>query len=227
MTMDPVAAPTSGMVDIAIVGAGMLGTPLAIALADNGWSVTLIDQGILPAPPTDSLDQRCTALAASTISTLKNWGLWQAISPNASLIQKVHVSHKGNFGATRLHAHELGVDALGAVVENRQLLHDWQTLVASRPIKTLRPARLVAVSDSINAAGDAVKTMQLAMHANLNDSTSGQEAVQARLVIATDGVNSFVRHSAGIAIREVDYEQAAIIPSAWAQSDVCLVYRPK
>jgi len=183
-----------------MVGCGLLGAPLAHALHSLGFSVVTLDRESVVAPPTDPLDQRCTALSTSSVATLSQWRLWELVEPIATAIDSVHVSHKGYFGATRLRASEHGVAHLGYVVENRHFQQRLQQALKFTSVQQFAPVTVTNVqSDSATAivrfktAGGALTT------------------VQAKLIIAVDGVSSTVREAMGINATHVDYDQAALL----------------
>ena len=192
-------------VDIAIVGAGLVGTPLALTLSRQGWSVALIDAvspgvvspGAVNNTSVDAhhtaLAQRCTALSLGTRQWLDTNKLWQAISADACAIDQVHVSHKGYFGSTRLQARELNVDAVGYVVNNDTLSTTFRQQIAGTVVQHIVGSPVKAVTYTCDAAN-----IHYAGH-----------TLSARLLIAADGVSSLVRECAGISTRQVDYDQCA------------------
>lgn len=209
----PVADDTVEL-DIAIVGAGLVGVPLAAALAKQGWRIGLLDANEAPADPagngaadpdataklpadTDpNLNQRCTALSLGTQQWYADNALWDIVAAEASAINRVNVSHKGYFGATRLEAAELGVPAVGFVVNNSDFIRRQREHLNATPVSFFAGARVSAV----NYQADAV-TLR----------TSAGDTFRARLLIAADGVGSVVRESAGIGTTQVDYQQAAVL----------------
>lgn len=192
-------------VDIAIVGAGLVGVPLALTLARQGWSVALLDAGNAaatdrPAPATGLL-QRCTALSLGTRQWFESCDLWSEVAVDACAIEQVHVSHKGYFGSTRLNAKELNADAVGYVVNNETFNAILLSQLQSSTIRYIPDARVSKVSYT-------------------DDSVSvhyADKTLNARLLVAADGVSSVVRESAGIGTRQVDYEQAAILGTVQLQ----------
>lgn len=194
-------------VDIIIVGAGLVGTPLACALSKQGWSVALLDQGSsgkrLP-PSHGGLRQRCTALSQGTKQWFERNGLWQAVQPDACPIEHVFVSHKGYFGSTRLHAHELDVEAVGYVVNNDYL--------ASTLLATLeRSSNVLCLSDA--------KVISVKFEHDRICVEHGNSHLRGSLLIAADGVSSFIRESAGIGTEQVDYNQAAVLGTLLLDGD--------
>lgn len=192
--------------DIVIVGAGLVGTPLSLALSRRGFSVTLIDRGPLiggqNSGDENPLLQQCTALSRSSQLWFAANGLWASIADDASAITRVHVSQRGYFGATRMDAQELGLDALGFVVNNRRMLDSLRQQLPQSEVTHLADTEIhrVNVTDS-----DSVT-----VHCQCGDDHID---VNARLLIATDGVTSTVRESLGIAQQHTDYSQVGILGS--------------
>jgi len=229
--------------DIAIVGGGLVGTPLALALATGGRRVVLIERRAAgDGPATDplageSLDQRCTALSAGTTAWLDRHALWPALSDDACPIRTVHVSHRGRFGATRLEAAELGVDALGHVVENRAVLAALEARLAASDVRLVTGVAVASVepADRWATVRYAVPTSEAAAGGGRSadgpsgheqatgdapeDQSRGEGALRARLVIGVDGVDSRVRAALGIAVRRHDYAQSAVLGAIRLERD--------
>src|SRR5688500_8117926 len=94
--------------DVVIVGGGMVGASLALALSDTGLQVVLIE-GITPGTGAQpSFDDRTTALGNASRRIFESLGVWNAIAPEASAIRTIHVSDAGRFGFARLNATEQG-----------------------------------------------------------------------------------------------------------------------
>lgn len=186
--------------NLAIVGGGLVGASLALALQAGakarGWRILMIE----PFAPGDtyqpSYDARCSALSFGTRQIYERLGLWQAIARRAEAIREIHVSDKGRPGATRLAASEEGVAALGYVVENAWLGQClWQGL--DRDVVTWRcPAevtRLQAITGGYRLT--------------LNDDTQ----VECDLAVLADGGRSQLREQLGIGVRTRPYDQSALI----------------
>ncbi|MFK8080336.1 MAG: FAD-dependent oxidoreductase [Granulosicoccus sp.] len=194
-------------VDIAVVGAGLVGTPLAHILSRQGYSVALIDaENVMSVTDSSNntsrdtdicsaLRQRCTALSMGTRQWLEAEGLWEEVAVDACPIRQVHVSHKGYFGSTRLQADELDVDAVGYVVNNDTLNQAFRQQLAGSSVQHMTGARVSTVEYSADGV-----TVHYAEH-----------ALNARLLIAADGLSSVVRQCAGIDTRQVDYDQYAFL----------------
>ena len=187
-------------VDIVIVGGGMVGASLALALADTGFAVTMIE-GIAPGAGTQpSFDDRTTALGNASRRIFEGLGVWHDIAPQAAPIQTIHVSDAGRFGFARLKASEQGIDAFGYVVTNRVIgAALWAKLAAARGITVRAPAR----AENIEISPEGVRL-------TIVDARGAKEEIRARLSVAADGAHSSVRAAAGIDATVEDYAQIAI-----------------
>ena len=107
--------------DLIIVGGGMVGSSLAIALAGRGLRMALVEAHPPGADTQPSYDDRGIALAYGTQRIFEALDVWPQISTFAEPIAEIHVSDRGHFGATRLYASDEGVPALGQVVTAREL----------------------------------------------------------------------------------------------------------
>lgn len=185
-------------VDVAIVGGGLVGASLAVALAPTGLKVALIE-GVAPdAAAQPSFDDRTTALGNGTRRSFEALGLWSHIAPQAAPIRRIHVSDAGRFGFARLAAAEHGIEAFGYVVTNRVLGTALRGALAALAELELRmPAQCTAVS--------------LGEHAVTVHTEPVATPLQARLVVAADGAHSRVRAAAGIEADLEDYRQVAIV----------------
>jgi 2-octaprenyl-6-methoxyphenol hydroxylase len=185
-------------VDLAIVGGGLVGASLAIALRPTGLRVALVE-GVAPdASLQPSFDDRTTALGNGTRRTFEALGLWQAIAPHAAPIRAIHVSDAGRFGFARLEAGAEGIEAFGYVVTNRALGAVLRAALADLPALDLRmPARV----ERVEIGAERVE-LHLAGTA---------DPLRARLVVAADGAHSLVRQSAGLPAAVEDYGQVAIV----------------
>ncbi|MGH8485223.1 MAG: FAD-dependent monooxygenase, partial [Pseudomonas sp.] len=187
-------------VNLAIIGGGLVGASLALALQAGakarGWKILLIE----PFAPGDtfqpSYDARSSALSFGTRQIYERLGLWQAISRRAEPIRQIQVSDRGRFGATRLDALEEGVPALGYVVENAWLGQClWKGLDAD------------VVSWRCPAEVTAMQVLENGYRLSLNDDT----VVECDLAVLADGGRSGLREQLGIHDSQRPYNQSALI----------------
>ena len=186
--------------DIVIVGSGMIGTSLALALAPLDLNIAIIESVKAKTSKHPSFDDRSTALSRSTQRMLTAMDLWDQIIVASSPIKHIHVSDKGRFGFSHIDAKEQGVEALGYVVINRVLGEILNSsLLSKNNVSIFCPAQV----QSINLSKDTIITKATSE----NDTFS----LSSKLIVAADGANSSVREMMGIEVIKNDYAQRAVI----------------
>ncbi len=132
--------------DVAIVGGGMVGATLAVALAPLKLRVALIEAIPHNSAAQPSFDERTTALSNGSRGSWRPSGVWPALREHATPIRKIHVSDQGRFGFARIDAAEQGLAAMGYVVPNRALGRAlWPRLAASPGLNVFCPAEVSQV----------------------------------------------------------------------------------
>jgi len=188
-------------VDVAIIGGGMVGASLALALAQADVSTMLVEGASPVSKSQPSFDDRTTALGNASRRIFQALGVWERIAVEAAEIRTIHVSDAGRFGFARLSAQEEGIDALGYVVANRVIgAVLWEKLSAARELQLRVPAR----PREVEIAPDRVRF-------TIADESGIEERVSARLAVAADGAHSSIRSAAGIAADVENYRQVAIV----------------
>lgn len=107
------ATPATPSHRIAIIGGGMAGMALALALHRHGMNSVIYDARTRGASRNDP---RVLALSHGSQQTFAWLGVWPQIAHAATSIATIHISQQGGFGRTRITAQEQGVCALGQVV---------------------------------------------------------------------------------------------------------------
>lgn len=187
--------------DIVIAGGGLVGSSLAIVLEDSGWRIALVEAAAPRLDLEPRPDERNLALARASVNALESLGVWAHAAARATAIARVHVSRRGDFGAVRLDAAELGLPALGAVLPARELGNALlRRLETCSGIARFAPAQLVAVEGGADA-----------LRIELAGPDGASRRLTARLLVGADGTASFVRRDAGIGVGETDYRQTAIV----------------
>lgn len=185
--------------DLVIVGGGLVGASLALALAGSGLSIGLIEARALDASGHPAFDERAIALAQGSVRIFERLGLWQELAPQAAPIRYIHVSDRGHFGVTRLSATDQGVTALGQVALARDIGRVMaRGLKAQTNLQLFCPARLLDFRQEVDAVA-----------LNINHEGEHKE-IRCRLLVAADGKDSPVRTKLGIGLRHWDYGQSAI-----------------
>ncbi|HST29120.1 MAG TPA: 2-octaprenyl-6-methoxyphenyl hydroxylase [Rudaea sp.] len=187
-------------VDVLIVGGGLVGASLAIALDGSGLRVALVEVAPPKVDLQPSYDERNLALAHATVNALDAIGVWTHCGAKATPIRKIHVSRQGEFGVVRLDAADHGVDAFGATLPARELGNGLLArLDACRTLRRLTPAKLEALTLADDAATATLAT------------ADGMQSIRTRLLVGADGTQSFVRESLSIECDATNYEQTAFV----------------
>ena len=146
-------------------------------------------------------DVRGLALSVSSQRVLQVLGVWPGLEPRLAPIREVHVSALGHFGSTTLRAASLDLDALGHVCPADHLLAQLDAVME-------RTSGLeVSYQTHLHAVHDADQRRIRLELANAD----GLHGISARLLVAADGSQSFVRRHFGIEGRTRDYDQVAIV----------------
>ncbi len=198
--------------DVVIIGGGMVGASLAVALGHTALKVAVIEQYPLSAPNEDrptqyqpSYDARSTAISWGSRLIYQRLGLWSELAQHVTPIERIHVSDRGRFGATRLNADDYKVDALGYVVPN-----EWIGTTLTAAVKSLAntayicPAKVETISRNAKSTEITLSGQSLPDH--LKDTT-----LTADLVVIADGGRSETCQKLGINMKVESYGQHALI----------------
>ena len=198
MTAD---APTQQF-DILVVGGGMIGSALALGLSRQGWQVGLIEGApaaslMAPAEPASSVDDfepRVSAISLASQRLLEELGAWPKVQVSRHCGYREMTVWDGD-GTGRIHfdAAELHARSLGTIVENRNIVRALFESLSDSSVQLLDGVRVKAWS-----RGQGVE---------LEDG----RRLAARLVVGADGALSRLRQWSGLATREWDYDQQAIV----------------
>lgn len=185
--------------DVLIVGGGLVGASLAIALARLDLDVGLVEAspaGALPAV----FDQRNLSFADATVNALGALGVMQRLRTPGGQISEIHVSRAGDFGRLRLRAGDYGRAAFGQVVVARDFGQALEARLAELPrLARYRPARYLGSA----VEGDARRVRLQA--------DAGPDSLRARLLVGADGTGSAVRAGLGIDAAGHDYRQTLMV----------------
>jgi 2-octaprenyl-6-methoxyphenol hydroxylase len=194
------AASEGALHDVLIIGGGLVGASLALALDRLGLTV-----GLVEAAPPGSLppvfDERNLSFAEATVNALTALGVMQKLCAPTGAIERIHVSRSGDFGRTVLEAAGHGRSEFGRVVIARDFGEALEARLGElRHLRRYRPMRFVGLAED---TADA----RVARVAD----DSGEHVLRARLLVAADGTRSGVRDALGIGAIEHDYAQTLFV----------------
>lgn len=187
--------------DILIIGGGMAGVSLALALDGLPLSIGIVEAVPYASQEQPAFDARAIALADGSHRIFQAMCVWPAmVERGVTAIERIHVSERGGFGCARLAATDEGVAALGYVVEGRVIGGALTAALAQRSrVELLCPARLTDLQVQSDAA-------QITLEVDGRPRT-----VSTRLLVAADGVHSTVRERIGARSWRMGYGQTAVI----------------
>lgn len=197
--------------DVIVVGGGLVGAALALALGQRGVHVALLEQALPPPLPQDASvnenwDARIYAITPGNVAFLRRLGAWDGL--DASRIAAIHAMHVwGDDARAKLDfdAYDVGVPELGVIAESRLMLDGlWHALQAEDNVEILTGNACAALQ-----VNDEAATLQLA---------DGSE-LRAQLVVGADGGESWVRRQSGIEVHVLPYEQLGVVANFATEKD--------
>ena len=193
---------------ILIVGGGLVGASLAIALDTAGIPAMLVEAAAPRVGAQPSYDERNLALARATVNGLASIGVWELARGRATPITHIHTSRAGDFGSVRMDAAHEGVDALGWTLPARELGEALlRRLESCRLLTRMAPARVERIEP---ADGGWLATIV---------GPEGTTQVTTPLLVGADGTTSGIRAQLGIGTREHDYQQALFVSTMTPEQD--------
>ncbi|MBS0226577.1 MAG: 2-octaprenyl-6-methoxyphenyl hydroxylase [Proteobacteria bacterium] len=185
--------------DIVIIGGGLVGASLAIALDGLGLDVAMVEAapaGALPAV----FDQRNLSFAEATCNALANLGVWRLLRAPSGPIRRIHISRRGDFGRVELDARDYDREAFGQVVVASDFGEALESrLDELRHLTRYRPARFME-----SAVDGDTRVLRIA-------DDEGEHALATSLLVGADGMQSAVREAIGIAADHHDYGKVLFV----------------
>ena len=184
-------------VDVLIIGGGLVGGTLAVALADAGLQVCVVDRDDPETLLAVEFDGRASAIAAGSKRILESIGVWKHLADQAGAINDIRVSEAGTRHFLHYDHREIGGDALGYMLENRTLREAlFKEMTALENISWQAPT---VISELMRTSEGVQATL-----------ANGQKTT-ARLAVACDGRMSKTRQKAGIKVTKWGYDQSGIV----------------
>nr|ELA9416802.1 2-octaprenyl-6-methoxyphenyl hydroxylase [Vibrio parahaemolyticus] len=192
--------------DVVIAGGAMAGATLALAiehLSQGALRVAVVEPFKAQSDQHPGFDSRSIALSYGTVNLLCHLELWSAIEPFSTPIEHIHVSDRSHAGMTDITKHDVGVEALGYVVELADVGRVYQELLThSTAIDLYCP----------DSAKHITRTQE-----NVTIELASGELLNAKLLVAADGAVSQCCQQIGLELSEHDFDQVAVIANIVTQ----------
>ena len=183
--------------DAVVVGGGVVGTACALALAEAGLQVALVDAGAPARWSRDEADLRVFAFAPDNAALLSELGVWDDVAASrAQPYRRMRVWDAAAGGELVFDADALARRELGWIVEQNLLAEKLGHAARRAGVELLQPARI-----------EGMETREAGVRLMLE----GGETLDARIAIAADGADSKLRELAGIDIDARDYGQRGVV----------------
>jgi 2-octaprenyl-6-methoxyphenol hydroxylase len=188
--------------DLIIVGGGLNGPALALATAQAGFTVTIIDRLPIDTRKDPAFDGRSYALAHASMRLLRGIGVWAAIKDKAQPMLEIKVTDgRAGEGPSPWMLHfdhaEIEEGPMGFMVEDRHLRRAFLDAMAAEPRITQLSEEMV-VAQAADAGGVTV-------------TLASGKTVRGRLLVGSDGRASGTAERAGIKRTGWGYGQMGVV----------------
>lgn len=195
------------VIDVVVVGAGVVGAAAALALARDGWNVALVEARQPPRWREDAPDLRVYAFAPDNAALLDDIGVWPSIrDARAQPYRRMRVWDAAGGDELRFEADAFGRRELGWIVENGLLVDRLWSALPAAGVRVLCPEQVVAIDQAEETAQSGEPARNFAtLH------LAGGSRLRARLILAADGAQSHLRGLVGIETYTHDYGQSGLV----------------
>lgn len=189
--------PTAATHDAIIVGGGLVGLTLAIALAAHDIRTAVIERADPDQQLAAGFDGRVSAIASSAVHMFRALGFADLLAKDGCAINSIRVTDGLSPRLLRFDTSEEDSGPLGIMLENRLLrAHLLDRVRATTAVDFLAPARI-----------QRLERTEAAASVELED---GRQ-LRAPVILACDGRRSALRRQAGIRVAEWRYDATAIV----------------
>jgi len=204
---------TSGKFDVLIVGAGLAGSTLALALGGHNLRVGLIEAqsisslaSVLPPPGLEGYDTRVSAITPASQSIFESLGVWATIcAKRVSPYKTMQVWDGEGSGEIDFHCSEISAGLLGHIVENGVM----NTVL----LESIRDRGGVELFSSVK-----LKSLEQKLDGSVSVKLEDDSKLDTALLVAADGALSRVRELADFRTREWDYGHRALVATVQTEN---------
>jgi len=193
--------------DVVIVGAGLVGLSAAVAFAKQGKQVTLVDAKPMMHKKITEWDARIFAISPESEAWLKDLGVWSEVDESRlCAIDAMDLWHEPE--ALTLKSSDANLAKLGVIIENQNLIFALWQKVTALEITVITGVNCLQIENSAEAIKLRLDKPSKQVNHKKQDN---QQQISAKLLLAADGVNSWVRNQLNIGVQYKDFHQTAIV----------------
>lgn len=191
--------------DVVIVGGGLVGSSLACALAGSGLKLGLVERNRAVAAEAGEWDVRVYAISPASETFLRAHGAWPEAADRLASVTQMRIFGDRPGSALTFNAYDAHVARLAVIVENRALMSALHRALDAQSDLSLFPSAACA---GVEWDGDRARLL-------LEDGRT----LRTRLLVASDGADSWLRGQAGITVEESGYGQTAVVANFATQKE--------
>lgn len=192
--------------DMMIVGGGIVGLTLACALAQQTTlSIVVLEaQSQLQSWSSDHQHHRVSAISLSSQRVFQALDIWDAIAEKRiSPFTKIMVWDANNKNELCFNSSDIHEHILGYIIENNAIHDSLKEKLKSH----IRVEMIDSIAlDSYHEDNDSIKIY-----------SKDDRLFEAKLAIAADGANSWLRQQANIDVNRFNYQQKAIVSTIYTE----------
>lgn len=198
------ASTGDGHADIVVAGAGYVGLATAVAIADAAPSLKIL---LVDAAPEGAWqkDGRASAVAAAAIRMLTRLGVWHDLQPEAQPITEMIVTDSKTSDVVRPVFLTFG----GETSPGEPFAHMVPNVALNGALRNRAAA--LGIDIRSGTAVTAIEDRPASIGVHLAGGPGAEEIVDAKLLVACDGLKSKIRDMAGIRTVHTDYGQSGIV----------------
>lgn len=185
--------------DIVVVGGGLVGLCLAVALKESGFKIALIEPHAPTSIPQDlSWDSRVYAISPGSADFLTQLGIWQLIAnERITPVYDMAVFGDDHCAQIDFSAYEIGLPQLAYIVENRQLQNSaWNTLKTA--------------NENVHIFSQKCTSIEF-LNSRVILQLENSNQLEAALIVGADGITSWVRNQTNIHASKKSYQQIGVV----------------
>lgn len=184
--------------DVIIVGSGLVGASLGLALGNAGLKLAVVEARPPQAHVTDAWDSRIYAISPGSAAFLESCGVWGELDQaRICQVEEMRIFGDGAGSQIGFSAYDAGLRELAFIVENRGLQNTlWQALQQQQGVEVIAPVACQTLTLTPDAAG-----LEL----------SSGRTLRSQLIVGADGADSWIRTQAAIEVNSRPYGQLAVV----------------